>query len=79
MSEAGERRQGMDEMKRQIADIHKILTGNGQPESGLVFKVAQHGRFIGFWEKFGWVILTALAGVPPTVMAGIILFKVNHP
>lgn len=52
----------MEEMKKQIADIHRIITGNGHPEEGLVFKVAQHARFISFWEKFGWVVVIATVG-----------------
>lgn len=52
----------MDEMKKQINDIHKILTGNGNPESGLVFKVAQNTRFVKFWEKFGWIVIIASVG-----------------
>lgn len=30
----------MEEMKQQIKDMHKILTGNDKPEEGIVFRVA---------------------------------------
>lgn len=58
-----ERRAHMEEMKKQIADIHRIITGNGHPEDGLLFKVAQHNRFIVFWEKLGWVVVVAVVGI----------------
>lgn len=53
----------------KLDKIYEIITGNGSPEDGLVFKVAQHGRFVQFWEKFwGW-ILSAAIGVPFAVLA----------
>lgn len=52
-----ERRIDMIEMKKQVADIHKILTGNGTPEKGLVFVVAKHREYFSALTK----IITALS------------------
>lgn len=60
-------------MRQKINDMHTILLGNGKPEDGLAFKVAQHAEFIGFWKRFWWLILGAIVAVPPTVMAAIII------
>lgn len=68
----------MQEMKAQISDIHRILTGNGHPENGLVFKVALHGKHVNFMEKFGGWILAGAVGLPFTVLSGVLIFKLNH-
>ncbi len=39
------------EAREKLDQILVILTGNGHPEDGLVFKVAQQGKFVSFWEK----------------------------
>jgi hypothetical protein len=60
-----------------VDDIHKILMGNGTPENGLVYKSQRNTDFRIFWERFGWLILAAFAGVPCTVVAGIVLHVVK--
>lgn len=72
-----ERRVGMDEMKRQIADIHRILTGNGEPKKGLVFKMAVVEDHVRFMKRFGWLILTVSIGLPFTVLTHIILSRLH--
>lgn len=62
---------------KQVNDIHTILTGNGHPEDGLIYKVRLTTDFMHFWQKFGWIILAGFAGVPCTVVAGIILHMVK--
>jgi len=67
----------MDEMKQQISDIHRILTGNGDPKKGLVFKMAMVEDHVGFMKKFGWLILTAAVGLPFTILTGVILSRLH--
>lgn len=68
----------MEEMKKQIDDIHKILTGNGSPKDGLVFKVAIVEQHVQFFNKFGWLILTGAVSIPFTILGGFVMFKINH-
>lgn len=68
----------LDDAIKKIDDIHIILTGNGHPEAGLVFKVAQNTKFVNFWERFWGLILTASIGVPFTILTGIVVFKLTH-
>lgn len=37
--------ESIDEMKDTLKDIHKILTGNGDPKGGLVYRVAKNTDF----------------------------------
>lgn len=67
----------MLELKKKIDEIHHIIIGNGEPEKSLVFKVAQHSRFIGFWEKFGWAVILSGLTVPPGVVTVVILNLVH--
>ena len=62
-----------DRLFKSIDDIHHILTGNGNPEEGLVYMTRKNTDFRLFWERFGWLVLAAFAGVPCTVVAGIVL------
>lgn len=66
-----------DRLLEDVRNIRLVLTGNGHPETGVVFKVAQHASFVGFWQKFGWLILAGFAGVPCTVVAGLTIFVVT--
>jgi hypothetical protein len=54
----------MSGTRKQIADIHKVVLGNGHPEEGLVFKVAIVEQHVKFMNKFGWLILTGAVGIP---------------
>lgn len=63
----------MKDTREQVAQMYKIITGNGRPQDGLAFRVAQHAEFVGFWKRFGWLILGAIIAVPPTVMAAVIV------
>lgn len=76
--EGEERRNGMDEMKKQIADIHKMLTGNGDPKAGLVFKVAIVEQHVKFMNTFGGWILAGAVGVPFAVLSAVIIFKLTN-
>jgi len=69
----------VNDTRMKIDKIYLILTGNGHPEEGLVFKVAQNTRFVKFWEKFGWAFVVAMLGVPPLLTASIILNKWGIP
>lgn len=61
----------------ELGEIRQILTGGSRPQDGLMFRVAQHGDFIIFWQKFGWLVLAGFSGVPCTVIAGIVLYLVK--
>ena len=66
-----------DEKERlfhQVNEIYTMITGGQEPEKGLVYKVRLTTDFMQFWQKFGWIILAGFAGVPCTVIAGIILY-----
>lgn len=67
----------LESIEKKQDQILLILTGNGKPEEGLSFRVAQHAEFVGFWKRFGWVVLGALAGIPPTIMAAIIINMIH--
>ena len=69
--------QEKQKLLKQIDDIHLILSGNGHPEEGLIYKTQQNTEFRLFWERFGWLILAGFAGVPCTVLAGIFLHLVK--
>lgn len=69
-----ERREGMEEMRKQIADIHKVLLGNGDPKKGLVYKVAVVETHVSFMNRFGWLILTSAVGLP----FALVYYKLTH-
>lgn len=62
-----------DRLLKRVDDIHLILTGNGHPEEGLLYKNQKNTEFRMFWMKFGWMILGGVAGIPCTVIATIFL------
>lgn len=66
------------DIRKKIRDIHEILTGNGKPESGLVFKVAIVTNHVNFMNRFGWLILTGAVGVPFTVLTIYLTAKLGH-
>ena len=75
-----ERREGLnlsntdkDRLFRRIDDIYTIIMGDANPENGLVYKNQRNTEFRLWWEKFGWIVLAGFAGVPCTVVAGIVL------
>lgn len=76
-TESEDRRFDMEEMKKQIGDIHKMLTGNGDPKAGLVFKVAVVEQHVTFMNTFGGWILAGAVGVPFAVLTGFIIFKLQ--
>lgn len=59
----------MEPTRKQIADMHYVLTGNGDPKKGLVFKVAVVEEHVSFMKRFGALILTGAVGVPFAVFA----------
>lgn len=50
----------LDEIHAEIKDIKRILLGNGQPEKGVVFRLAQ---LEGKAKRATWIITTALAAI----------------
>lgn len=70
MSWEGENRRKMCTCSKEkdINEIHQMLHGNGNPESGLLWiarenrrMISDNTQFILKIKKFGWLILTALA------------------
>jgi len=59
----------MEETREQIARMYHIITGNGDPREGLVFKVAVVEEHVTFMKRFGALILAGAVGVPFTVFA----------
>lgn len=50
-------------MMAQVADIHEVLMGNGDPKKGLVYKVAKVEDHVSFMNRFGWILIVAVVGV----------------
>ena len=65
------------ETKKTNQKLEETLNGNGHPENGLIYKNHKNTEFRLFWERFGWLILAGFAGVPCTVVAGIVLYIVK--
>lgn len=63
----------LESIEKKQDQILLILTGNGNPEDGLSFKVHLNTKFRLFWEKFGWIVMTCVAGIPPTILAAIVV------
>ena len=51
--------------------LNHTLFGNGKPEEGLFYKTHENTKFRLFWERFGWVVLVAVAGIPCTIVASV--------
>ena len=66
-----------DELNREIAKITVTLNGNGHPENGLIYKAERNTEFRLFFQRFGWIILAGFAGVPCTVVAGLVLYFIK--
>lgn len=64
----------MGQTRSQIADMHKIITGNGKPKEGLVFKVAKVEEHVDFVRAVWWKVLAGAIGVPFTVLAGFLIY-----
>lgn len=56
-----------------LRKIELIMTGNGHPEQGLIYRVNKNTDFRMFWERFGWLILGAVFSAP-TFIALIVHF-----
>lgn len=55
-----------DDLKKAFESIEQIkvmLTGNGHPEEGLIYKNQKNTEFRNFWEKIGWVVIVAVIGI----------------
>ena len=68
----------LPEMKESIDDIHQILTGNGKPQEGLVFKVAKNTDHRRFMEKWGWLVVMLLTSAPFSIFVGIMVWKAHN-
>lgn len=64
----------VDETRDQIAKIYHVITGNGDPKEGLVYKVSRVEEHVSFMQEFGWKILAGAIGVPFAVLSGFIIF-----
>ena len=65
------------EIKKKIDEIHHIIIGNGEPEKGLAYKVAQHAEFVAFCKRFGWAFIVSGLTIPPGVVTVIILNMIH--
>lgn len=63
----------LHDLKKKIDEIHHIIIGNGEPEKGLAYKVAQHAEFVAFWKRFGWAVIVSGLTIPPGVVTVVIL------
>lgn len=66
------------DLLQDVRDIKHILTGNGNPETGLVFLNRKNTEFRLVWERFWWLILAGFAGVPCTVIAAFLIHYVKQ-
>lgn len=64
----------MEVTRKQVADMYHIITGNGDPKKGLVFKVAKVEEHVDLVHQVWWKILCGAVGVPFTVLAGFLLY-----
>lgn len=56
-------RQELKDAVQSLKEIKLILTGNGHPEDGLVYKNQKNTEFRNFWEKIGWAVIVAVVGI----------------
>ena len=56
-------------MSKQVSDLHKVITGNGDPTTGILFKVAENTIFRKKVDKVIWTlaILVMTSLVPQVV------------
>ena len=66
-----------EQLFEKIKEIHNLLSGGDMGEKGLIYKNQRNTEFRLWWEKFGWVVLAGFAGVPCTVVAGLVLHFVK--
>ena len=70
-----------DNLLNDIKNIRLILTGNGDPKRGLVYRVDRHDDFIsnftGGMRKLTWAVVTAVLGVPATVVGAWWLTRIH--
>lgn len=66
-----------DDLNKEIAKLKLSVHGDDHAQDGLIYKVERNTEFRIFWQKFGWIILAGFAGVPCTVVAGIILYMIK--
>lgn len=59
----------MEETRKQVKSMYHIITGNGNPKNGLVFKLAIVEEHVTFMKKFGALILAGAIGLPFSVLA----------
>lgn len=67
----------METTRKQVSDMYHIITGNGNPKQGLVFKVAKVEEHVDLVHQVWWKILAGAVGVPFTVLGGFILFFIT--
>lgn len=68
----------LEEAIEKIDLIYEILVGNGKPEGSIVFKVAEHEKFISFWKKFGWQLCVGALTIPPAVVTYVVIALIKQ-
>lgn len=53
----------MNRIYRKVEDLCTMLTGNGDPEKGLVFRVEQNSGHRRWMAKFGWIVVSMIASI----------------
>ena len=68
----------LDAVEKVAASTNHLLTGNGDPDKGLIMKVDRIQRSQGNMVKFGWLVISAIVATTiPTTLA--LLFAAqNH-
>lgn len=58
-----------EDIMGDLREIKHMLTGNGDPEKGIVFQVKEHNNFIKTWSRLMWIIATGAVGTPFAILA----------
>ena len=65
------------DIKLKVDKLEKVVTGNGEVEKGILFRLSGVESHVDFVHRFGWLILGASVSIPPVVLTAVIL-KILH-
>jgi hypothetical protein len=60
-------------IQEKVIKTEKMVTGNGKIEEGIAFRLSTVEKHVQFVNKFGWMILTGIATIPPAIATSFIL------
>jgi len=61
------------EIKVRVEKIEKMVTGNGEVEKGIAFRLKFVESHVNFVHKFGWIIFGTMATVPPAILCAFLV------